>query len=501
MSDKQGSGGLASGSFWAVLDNLAQQGLSFIIFAILARLLNPAEFGLLTIAHLFILFARLVVLDALAMPVIRARDPGDTDYAALFWRCTAAGSLLCAAMFFAAPVVAGLFQAPSLAPVLQGMSLSILFFGMVRSYEARLVRQMKFRQLAIRSSVSVMSGGVLGIALAYQGWGAMSLVVQQVVASGLALLLVVLQSGWLPRLAWAARPVRYWRDVRQVSVSGLLSFANSNGDSLLVSIFLGPYATGLYNLAKRLTSAVYLVITASLLRVSLPVFASAHGKLDQLRHAYLQLLAMMLFLMLPMLLFQAALAEPLISTVFGAKWLPACSTIAALALLYCLSSVSELNNYVLFAVGQSRWPPLLGMLQLALAVVLAACFSQHGLLAMSLSFAGAYVLMLPWSQRLANQAMALPLKSLLAALQPVLAGAALLLLVLLALARLWQGPALWLLVLALPAAAAAYLAPVIVLGRAARGTSAGVFEPLSMLKNLRSLKNRGTTTDREKETP
>src|SRR5450830_1075813 len=472
MSGNKGenkSGGMASGSFWAVLDNLAQQGLSFIIFAILARLLNPAEFGLLTIAHLFILFSRLVVLDALAMPVIRAKEPDDGAYSALF-------------------------SAASLAPVLQGMSLSILFFGMVRSYEARLVRQMKFKQLAIRSTVSVMLGGVLGIALAYRGWGAMSLVVQQVMAAGLALLLVVLQSGWLPSLAWRARPSRYWHDVRQVSVSGILSFANSNGDSLLVSIFLGPYATGLYNLAKRLTSAVYLVITASLLRVSLPVFAAASGKPEQLRQAYLQLLAMMLFLMLPMLLFQAALAEPLVATVFGQKWLPASSTIAALALLYCLSSVAELNNYVLFALGHSRWPPLLGILQLSLAVILAACFSQYGLLAMSLSFAAASLLMLPWSQHLACKSMDLPWTSFLVALQPILAGAAALLLTLYVMARWWQGSAIVLLVLALFAGAIAYLLPMLLLGRALRGTAGG-FDPLSLLRQLRNLKHRGAAAD------
>jgi len=318
--------------------------------------------------------------------------------------------------------------------------------------------------------------------------------VQQVMASGLALLLVVLQSGWLPSLAWRARPARYWHDVRQVSVSGVLSFANSNGDSLLVSIFLGPYATGLYNLAKRLTSAVYLVITASLLRVSLPVFAAAVGKAEQLRQAYLQLLLMMLFLMLPMLLFQAALAEPLVVTVFGQKWLPACSTIAALALLYCLSSVSELNNYVLFALGHSRWPPLLGILQLSLAVILAACFSHYGLLAMSLSFAAAYVLMLPWSQHLTLKAMDLPLKRFVAALQPVLAGSAALLLALYAMARWWQGGAVMLLVLALLAGAVAYLLPMILLGRLRRGTE-GNFDPLSLLKNLRTLKHRGAAAD------
>jgi O-antigen/teichoic acid export membrane protein len=257
---------------------------------------------------------------------------------------------------------------------------------------------------------------------------------------------------------------------------------------------LGPYATGLYNLAKRLTSAVYLVITASLLRVSLPVFAAASGKPEQLRQAYLQLLAMMLFLMLPMLLFQAALAEPLVATVFGQKWLPASSTIAALALLYCLSSVAELNNYVLFALGHSRWPPLLGILQLSLAVILAACFSQYGLLAMSLSFAAAYLLMLPWSQHLACKAMDLPWTTFLVALQPVLAGAAALLLTLYAMARWWQGSAIVLLVLALFAGAIAYLLPMLLLGRALRGTAGG-FDPFSLLRQLRNLKHRGAAAD------
>ena len=205
-------------------------------------------------------------------------------------------------------------------------------------------------------------------------------------------------------------------------------------------------------------------------------------------------LAMMLFLMLPMLLFQAALAEPLVATVFGQKWLPASSTIAALALLYCLSSVAELNNYVLFALGHSRWPPLLGILQLSLAVILAACFSQYGLLAMSLSFAAAYLLMLPWSQHLACKAMDLPWTTFLVALQPVLAGAAALLLTLYAMARWWQGSAIVLLVLALFAGAIAYLLPMLLLGRALRGTAGG-FDPFSLLRQLRNLKHRGAAAD------
>ncbi|HWZ46691.1 MAG TPA: oligosaccharide flippase family protein, partial [Herbaspirillum sp.] len=253
-NDNTGSGGgLASGSMWSMIDNLAQQVLSFAIFAVLAHFLAPAAFGLLTVAHLFILFTRMVVFDAIAMPIVRSAAPDDRTYSWIFSMCTAAGLLLAGAMFFSAGVVSTIFRAPELHHVLQGMSASILFFGLVRAYEARLVRNMMFRQLAIRSIGSVIIGGVLGIALAARGWGAMSLVVQQVTASGLALVLVVAQSRWWPRMVFdPALTRKYIDDIRQVGITGILGYANANGDSLLVGLFLGPYATGLYNLAKRM---------------------------------------------------------------------------------------------------------------------------------------------------------------------------------------------------------------------------------------------------------
>src|SRR5450830_1017539 len=202
MNQKRIDGGLASGSIWSIVDNLAQQVLSFAVFAVLARFLAPDAFGLLTIAHLFILFTRLVVFDAIAMPIVRTAIPNDRLYSWVFTCCTAVGLLLAGAMFFSAGVVSSLFRAPELKTVLQGMSASILFFGLVRAYEARLVRNMMFRQLAIRSIGSVEIGGVVSIVMSDSGHGAVSLVVQQVTASGLGLVLVVAQSRWLPRLVF-----------------------------------------------------------------------------------------------------------------------------------------------------------------------------------------------------------------------------------------------------------------------------------------------------------
>ncbi|WP_211451244.1 lipopolysaccharide biosynthesis protein [Collimonas antrihumi] len=429
MNQKSSSGGLASGSIWSIVDNLAQQILSFAVFAVLARFLTPDAFGLLTIAHLFILFTRLVVFDAIAMPIVRTAIPNDRLYSWVFTCCTAVGLLLAGLMFFSAGLVSSLFRAPELKTVLQGMSVSILFFGLVRAYEARLVRSMMFRQLAVRSIFSVTIGGAVGIALAASGWGAMSLVVQQVTASGLALVLVVMQSRWLPRIVFdGALTRKYWNDIRQVGLTGVLGFANTNGDSLLVGIFLGPYATGLYNLAKRVTSSVYLVISSSMHKVALPVFSDAGMDLAALRRGYLKILGITLFCVAPLLCFQAVLATPLVVTVFGEKWLPAAPTIGALALLYLISSIVQLNDYLFFALGKNRVPVLLGIAQLTLATGLAAIFYRFGLLGMSLSFCAAYLLVFPVSQLLLSRELGLSLRMTWYALAPPLVGSIILLL-------------------------------------------------------------------------
>jgi O-antigen/teichoic acid export membrane protein len=416
-------GGLTSGSIWSIADNLAQQVLLFVIFAVLARFLAPDAFGLLTVAHLFILFTRLVVFDAIALPIVRTAEPNDHLYSWVFTYCAAAGLLLAALMFFSAGPVSFLFRAPELKSVLQGMSASVLFFGLVRAYEARLVRNMMFRQLAIRSIASVTIGGVIGIGLAVSGWGAMSLVVQQVSASGLALVLVVAQSRWWPRIVFDRLLTRkYWDDIQKVGMSGILGFANSNGDSLLVSLLLGPYATGLYNLAKRVTSAVFLVVATSLQKVALPVFSNAGADVAALRRGYLKIFGITLFCIAPLLCFQAVMAEPLVTAVFGAKWLPAAPIVGVLALLYLVTSIVDLNDYLFFATGRSRIPVLLGVVQLLLATVLAAIFYRFGLLGMSLSFCAAYLLVFPISQIVANRALGLDLRVMWYALAPPLVG-------------------------------------------------------------------------------
>ncbi|WP_157648607.1 oligosaccharide flippase family protein [Thiobacillus denitrificans] len=361
-------------SVWSMADNFAQQALSFVIFAILAHWLTPHEFGLLAIAHLMVQFVRLTLLDAMAMPVVRGLDSSDMLFDWLFTLCTAVSLVLAAAMALSSPLLVRFFGTPELMPVLLGMSLVIVLYGLVRAHEARLLRQGNFRLLAIRSICSVCAGGAVALFMVYRGAGAMALVAQQLTTGIVALLIALVAEWriWRPRWAWSNTLIRaHASEMGSVGTSALLNYANNSGDTALVSVLLGPYATGLYNLAKRVLSAAYLVIGASLGRVSVTLFVQQQTDPAALRRTYARMLAMTLLLLVPVYTIATALAEPMVVIVFGEQWRPSAPLFGWLSVAYLGQAAFALGQNLSFATGQSARVPKLALKQLLMAMVFA----------------------------------------------------------------------------------------------------------------------------------
>ena len=432
---------LGGGALWSMLDNLAQQVFSFLVFLILARLIAPQELGLIAIAHVIVAFARQTLFNAIAQPVARAKEPSDALYSSAFVICVLAALVLAGLMLAGANVLSQFFAQAQLAKVLSWMSLVVVTTGLAAVFETRLMRQMKFKPLAIRSIVSVISGGVVGIVLAYRGFGVMALVAQQLVTSFIALILLLVQAGWLPRVRLRGAAYReLLPDVSRVGLSGLFSFLASQGDTVLVSVFMGSYATGIYNFAKRLTSAIYLLIGSSLLKLAIPAFAEASDSPDALRDAYIRLTGITVFLMAPLLAGLSILAEPMILVFFGEVWAPAAPVVALLSLLYLLFAINQINDFLLFAVGARSVPVQRGLVQTALALFLGWLLSRYGLSSTAAGFVLASAMVWPWVQSVANRHMNLSYFGLAQAMKgPFLASAAMLLFIFLVLFVLLGG--------------------------------------------------------------
>jgi O-antigen/teichoic acid export membrane protein len=414
---------LGSGAVWSILDNLAQQVLSFLVFVVLARLVAPTEFGQIAIAHVVVSFVRQTVFDAITHPVARTESPSDALYSWAFWVCCMAALLMSALILVSADVVSRFYARPQLAQVLAWMSLVVMATGIAAVYEARLVRRMAFKPLAIRSIVSVSIGGCVGIAMALRDYGVMALVAQQVITSCVALGLLVVQARWRPQFFAKGIPWReFLPNASRVSVTGFFSFLGSQGDTVLVSIFMGSHATGIYSFAKRLVSAIYLVIGSSLLKLAIPAFASAGSSPAARADAYVRIVGSTVFLMAPLLAGLSLLAQPMISVFFGEVWSPAGPIVALLSGLYLLLAVSQINDHLMFAIGARSVPVQRGLVQTLLALLLGWVGAHWGLAGTAAGFFLAGALVWPWPQAIANQSMALNYGQLLFALKgPLLA--------------------------------------------------------------------------------
>ncbi|HEX3141618.1 MAG TPA: oligosaccharide flippase family protein, partial [Rhizobacter sp.] len=384
-------GGMAAKSVWSICDNMVQQLLSFLVFAVLARWLTPHEFGLLTIAHLMVLFVRTALLDAIAMPVQREAQADAWLFNWLFTLCTVIGAGLACLMALLAWPMAQFFKAPDLVLVLLGMSLSPLLLGLTRAHEARLLREGNFRLLAIRSLCAVSTGGAVALLLAWHGVGAMALVAQQLVTTGVALAIALAAEWrvWRPSWVWSNERIRqYAPEVHRVGLSSLVSYANNNGDAGLVSVLLGPYATGLYNLAKRVLGAAYLMVATALSRVSLSLFIQRQGDAALMAHTYTQVLGWTLLLLAPVYTIATLVAEPMVVKVFGEKWRESASLFGWLSVACITQAAYMLGQSLSFTTKRSARVLKLSTLQLGVSVTGALFFSYRwGMVGVAAGFA------------------------------------------------------------------------------------------------------------------
>lgn len=420
-------GGWATRSAWSIFDNMVQQVLSFAIFAVLARWLTPHEFGLLAIAHLMVLFARMSLLDAVAMPVVRAAQVDDRMFDALFTACTVVAAGVACVMALLSWPLARFFGAPDLAPVLLGMSLSVLLFGLARAHEARLLREGNFRLTAIRSLCSVSAGGAVALFLASRGAGALALVAQQLVMGAVALVIALVAEWrvWRPRWHWSSALLRdHAVEMRRVGLSALVSYANSNGDSALVSVLLGPYATGLYNLGKRVLSAAYLVVASSLSRVGVSLFVQRQHDPVALAQAYIRMLSWTLLLLAPIYAIASLVAEPLVVKVFGEQWRASAPLFGWMSVAYVSQSAFWLGQNLSFATKHSQRALRFSTMQFALSAGLAVLLSRFGMVGVAAGVAVGSVVGCIVMQVAVCRQLALPASAFALAALPALLGVA-----------------------------------------------------------------------------
>jgi O-antigen/teichoic acid export membrane protein len=364
-----------AGMAWVYGSYVASRLMVLFITAILARLLNPSDFGLVALALTFMIF----------LDVIRGLGPTEwivvvdeaqvDDWAETVWSLNVIiGIALTGLTAALGPVAAKWFDEPALVQIMPVLGANFLLAGLSTVHDALAQKRMNFRARTVAELTEVVARGAVGISLAFAGAGVWSLVLGYVagtIAKTVALWIVV---PWRPHFKLYRHHLpRLWRFGGALSGVGLMAALLGQFDNIVVARVLGTSALGFYVLATRLPELLIINLSIVAGQVLFPAFATF--KEQDMGRPFLTSLHYSLVVALPMAAILAILAEPLIVIAFGDQWGPAVAAMQVLALWAMFSPLSQVCGVAYKAMGRADILFKIGLLQVVLwapAVLLVA---------------------------------------------------------------------------------------------------------------------------------
>ena len=352
---------------WAYSANWGERAFGAVFTLILAAMLGPRAFGVLSIAMAYILFLQMFLDQGFMAALIQREDLEAAHLDTVFWMDLLLSLFLVLVSISASGWWAGRNHSPEAQKLIAVLSLSIPIEALACVQGAILKREMDFKAIAIRTNVAALVGGVTGVGMAVAGAGVWALAGQQLARDLTALVLLWKLSPWRPsfRFSW-----KHLNDLRNFSISNFIAqlgiFADVQSAPILLGFFFGPLAVGLYRIADRLTGAVITMATTSIQSVALPEFSRLQRQPELLKKSVLNCVWLSSTATFPALAVIAASSSAILA-VMGQNWLGASSTLAILCLVGMCSVFVYFTGPLMQAVAKTRQLAILEWARTAVA--------------------------------------------------------------------------------------------------------------------------------------
>lgn len=309
------------GLYWSFFNQFSNYGMQFCVGIVMARLLSPSDYGITALPGVFLAIAAVFQDSGMAGALIRKPEIEEKDYSTLFLYSIGMGILMYAALFFASPYIASYFETPVLTPLVRVTALTFLWGPITTVQYVILKRKLDFKTPTKISIATKIFSAIVGITMAYMGYGLWALVISGVLSGFLNLILIVWAVRWYPRAGWSNESFKYlWGYGNKMLASSLLETAYSNITPLFVAKYYSPADLGVYNRARNYAIMPSQNVTGVIQNVTFPVLSKMQDDDESLARNYRRMLKTTAFVVFPLMMLLAGLARPLIITMITAKW-------------------------------------------------------------------------------------------------------------------------------------------------------------------------------------
>lgn len=368
---------------WSLVQEISRRGLQLVISILLARLLGPKEFGYLAMITIFIAVAQALMDSGFGSALIQRKDPSELDKSSVFHFNIAFGILLAAALCVAAPWIAEFYKQPQLTALTRAFSITLVINSLSVVQSAMMTRRLDFKSQAIISAASTGLSGIVGLIMAWRGFGVWSLVIQQMASSVIRTGLYWFMNSWRPLLACSFKSLREMFGFGAgMTATTILNTVFDNLYTLVIGKLFAAEALGFFNRAQTLQSTASQSIGVISNRVTFPVFSQLQGEPERFRAGLKRAMIAVAFVQFPMMLGLAGVAKPLILFLLTDKWAECIPILQLLCFAGLLYPIHLLNLNVLLAMGRSDLFFHLGMIKKVLSVICIVATYRWGMQAM-----------------------------------------------------------------------------------------------------------------------
>jgi teichuronic acid exporter len=372
-----------NGMLWTVSERLSVQAVQLLVQIVLARLLEPAQFGLIGMLMIFTAVAQSIMDSGFGSALIQKKDADQTDSSSIFFLNLIFGVILALVLSLAAPLIGKFYLQPTLTPITRVLSLTLIINAFSLVQTSLLAKKMDFKTQMKISLLAVIISGVIGIVMAYQGFGVWSLVAQMVSKSLFQAIFLWIFNDWRPKGVFSFSSLKSMFSFgSKLLFSGLIDTIFRNIYQTFIGKVYSPAELGFYSKAISIETAAIQATSSSLGQVLFPSMVHLQNDLDSLKKAYRKTIRLSLFLHFPLMIGLWAVADPLFRLLLTDKWAPSIPYFQILCIAALLYPLQVLNLNILKVKGRSDLFLKLEIIKKATVVLAIVLTYRHGIIVM-----------------------------------------------------------------------------------------------------------------------
>ena len=345
---------MVSGFFWKLLENGGTQGIFFLVSILLARLIDPAEYGVLNLTIIFVSIAGVFVQSGFSLSLVQRKDCDDTDLSSVFWFTLIAASVLYLILFIAAPWIAVIYKEPEVRPALRVISL-LLFFSSITSVQTAIImRELEYRKRFFVSLVSILLSGTIGITMALKGFGVWALIAEQLTDNLTMCIGLSLTTRWLPSRTFSfSRIKRLFSFGWKLIASSFLDTLYSDLSGLIIGLRYNAAMLAQYDRGRKFPQLIITNATGAVQSAVFPAFSFSQSDLTRLKSMLRRSVTLSAFLMFPMMAGLAAVASPLVHIVLTDTWIKSVPFMQIFCIMFAMYPVDATVLQAFNGIGRS----------------------------------------------------------------------------------------------------------------------------------------------------